>query len=82
MQNFIFIFYFYSILYLFYFQGVFLFYLAKYEALTLWDGKYVYPTWGEAVGWMLGLSSMVCIPGYAIYIVIVTPGTFLEVRYI
>ncbi|XP_072026115.1 sodium- and chloride-dependent GABA transporter 1-like [Amphiura filiformis] len=59
-------------------SGVFFFYLAKYEALTLWDGKYVYPSWGEAIGWLLGLSSMACIPGYAIYIIIVTPGTFLE----
>lgn len=61
-------------------QGVFFFYLATYKALTLWDGEYSYPSWGEALGWMLGLSSMVCIPGYATFLMIITPGTFMEVR--
>lgn len=41
--------------------------------------NYEYPWWGQAIGWFLALSSMVCIPGYAIYLYLVTPGTFSEV---
>ena len=41
---------------------------------------YLYPVWGEVIGWFLGLSSMLIIPGYAIYKLAVTPGTLREVR--
>lgn len=40
---------------------------------------YVFPWWGEGVGWFLAISSMICVPVYAIYLYMVTPGTFSEV---
>ncbi|XP_076340810.1 sodium- and chloride-dependent GABA transporter 1-like [Tachypleus tridentatus] len=56
--------------------GVFLFSLVQYKPLDYIG--YVYPWWGQMIGWMLALSTMLCIPGYASYKVIVTPGTFKE----
>lgn len=41
---------------------------------------YKYPWWGELMGWLLALSSMAWIPGYAIWLYYNTPGTFDEVR--
>lgn len=52
--------------------GVFVFSLVQYRPLKYID--YVYPWWGQLVGWILALSTMLCIPGYAIYKFIVTPG--------
>lgn len=56
--------------------GVFLFSMVQYKTLDYIG--YKYPWWGEFIGWLLGLSSMLCIPGYAIYKFSVTPGTFRE----
>ena len=42
--------------------------------------NYEFPWWGETIGWIIALSSMVCIPGYAIYLYLVTPGTFNDVK--
>ncbi|KAK8764720.1 hypothetical protein V5799_032669 [Amblyomma americanum] len=52
--------------------GVFVFSLVQYRPLKYID--YVYPWWGQLIGWILALSTMLCIPGYAIYKFIVTPG--------
>uniref|UniRef100_A0A8D0L7J3 Solute carrier family 6 member 8 n=1 Tax=Sphenodon punctatus TaxID=8508 RepID=A0A8D0L7J3_SPHPU len=41
--------------------AIFLFHLVNYQPLTYSKG-YVYPWWGEAIGWALALSSMLCIP--------------------
>ena len=57
--------------------AVFLYSLYDYQPLSY--ANYVYPLWGQLLGWFLALSSMLCIPGYAIYIYRVTPGTFSEV---
>ncbi|XP_006824369.1 sodium- and chloride-dependent GABA transporter 1-like [Saccoglossus kowalevskii] len=57
--------------------GVFLFSFIKYERVTYGD-DYTYPIWGEFIGWLLALSSMVWIPGYAIYKIAITPGTLRE----
>ncbi|XP_022238127.1 sodium- and chloride-dependent GABA transporter 1-like [Limulus polyphemus] len=57
-------------------MGVFLFSLVQYKPLDYIG--YVYPWWGQLIGWMLALSSMLCIPGYASFKFIVTPGTFKE----
>jgi hypothetical protein len=42
--------------------------------------NYKYPWWGELIGWFLALSSMSCIPGYAIYKYLNTTGDFSEVN--
>ncbi|CAJ0565513.1 unnamed protein product, partial [Mesorhabditis spiculigera] len=58
--------------------GVMIFGLATYKPLTIKAYKYEYPFWGHVFGWFLSLSSMVCIPAYAIWIWVVTEGTFEE----
>ncbi|XP_022645963.1 sodium- and chloride-dependent GABA transporter 1-like isoform X1 [Varroa destructor] len=54
--------------------GVFIFSLVQYRPLRYID--YEYPWWGQVLGWILALSSMLCIPGYAAYLFCVTPGDF------
>ncbi|XP_041129746.1 sodium- and chloride-dependent creatine transporter 1-like [Polyodon spathula] len=58
-------------------MGIFLFHLVNYKPLT-YNKTYVYPWWGEAVGWVLALSSMLCIPVTVIYKLFRTKGTFRE----
>lgn len=60
------------------FQGVFLFSMVQYKPLDYIG--YVYPWWGQTIGWLLGLSSMLCIPSYALYKYLTATGTFSEVN--
>lgn len=53
--------------------------LVKYEPLRIGAYNYDYPVWGHVFGWFLSLSSMLCIPGYAIYAWFTTQGTTAEV---
>ncbi|CAG0923003.1 unnamed protein product [Notodromas monacha] len=46
---------------------IFVFYFVNYAPVTY--GDYNYPTWAQVMGILMALSSMVCIPGYAIYYV-------------
>ena len=55
-----------------------LFQLVTWENLVYQD--YHYPWWAHAVGYFMAGSSMVCIPGYAIWLWVTTPGTWREVR--
>ncbi|CAG2225029.1 Sodium-dependent serotonin transporter,Sodium-dependent dopamine transporter,Sodium-and chloride-dependent glycine transporter 2,Sodium-dependent noradrenaline transporter [Mytilus edulis] len=41
-------------------------------------GTYDFPTWSYTLGWFIVSSSLLCIPGYAIYLFFVTPGSMAE----
>jgi len=56
---------------------LFVFYFVKYTPIVM--GDYEYPVWGEALGFMISLSSMLWVPGYAIYFVLTNKGTWKEV---
>ncbi|KJH48522.1 hypothetical protein DICVIV_05372 [Dictyocaulus viviparus] len=60
------------------FQGVMIFGLVKYQPLRIAAYNYDYPLWGHVIGWFLSLSSMLCIPGYAVYAWFTTSGTYSE----
>lgn len=63
------------------FQGIFIFFLVKYKPLK-YNNVYIYPDWGYGIGWLMALSSMICIPLWICIKLWKTEGTFLEVRYI
>nr|XP_009678146.1 PREDICTED: sodium- and chloride-dependent GABA transporter 2 isoform X3 [Struthio camelus australis] len=58
-------------------MATFLFSLIKYTPLT-YNKKYVYPWWGDTLGWLLALSSMVCIPLWIIYKLSTVKGSLRE----
>ncbi|TNM86447.1 hypothetical protein fugu_006677 [Takifugu bimaculatus] len=58
-------------------QGIFLFHLVNYKPLT-YNNVYVYPWWGEVIGWCLALSSMLCIPVSVLYKLVRAKGTIRE----
>lgn len=62
-------------------QATFLFSLIKYTPLT-YNKKYVYPWWGDTLGWLLALSSMVCIPLWIVYKLSMIKGSLREVRHL
>nr|XP_020644710.1 sodium- and chloride-dependent betaine transporter [Pogona vitticeps] len=53
--------------------ATFLFSLIRYTPLK-YNNVYEYPSWGIALGWIMAVSSMVCIPFYAIFILLKTKG--------
>ncbi|MEQ2187319.1 hypothetical protein GOODEAATRI_003485, partial [Goodea atripinnis] len=59
--------------------GTFAFALIKYSPLK-YNNVYVYPVWGDGIGWILALSSMLCIPLWMAGKLYYTPGTLREVK--
>ncbi|KAK1887372.1 Sodium- and chloride-dependent GABA transporter 2 [Dissostichus eleginoides] len=57
--------------------GTFAFALIKYSPLK-YNNEYVYPWWGNGIGWVLALSSMLCIPVWIAVKMYKTPGTLRE----
>ncbi|XP_060936566.1 sodium- and chloride-dependent GABA transporter 2-like [Limanda limanda] len=57
--------------------GTFAFSIIKYTPLK-YNNEYVYPWWGYAIGWLLAMSSIMCIPLWMVYKISTTPGTFRE----
>ncbi|KAM4737965.1 sodium- and chloride-dependent creatine transporter 1 isoform 2-T2 [Anableps anableps] len=57
--------------------AVFLFHVVNYKPLT-YNTVYTYPLWGEAIGWALALSSMLCIPLTVVYKLLRCKGSLRE----
>uniref|UniRef100_A0A8C4NEY7 Uncharacterized protein n=1 Tax=Eptatretus burgeri TaxID=7764 RepID=A0A8C4NEY7_EPTBU len=53
----------------------FMFSVVKFTPLT-YNKTYIYPPWAQGVGWCLALSSMLCVPSYAIIHLLMGHGPF------
>ncbi|XP_072437873.1 sodium- and chloride-dependent taurine transporter-like [Chiloscyllium punctatum] len=58
-------------------MACFIFSLAKYTPLT-YNKVYKFPDWAEGLGWMLALSSMICIPLVVVVKIIQSDGPIIE----
>lgn len=56
---------------------LFSFYFVKYTPIAM--ANYKYPVWGEFLGFTISFSSMIWVPGYAIYYLLSNKGTWREV---
>lgn len=63
---------FFSFELIFFFQSVFIFNLVQWTPIKYLD--YEYPAWAHLFGWFTALSSMLCIPGYMLWLWVKTPG--------
>lgn len=55
----------------------FIFSLVKYTPLT-YNKVYTYPDWSVGVGWVLALSSMICIPLVMVIRILQSDGSLIE----
>uniref|UniRef100_A0A4W5RUQ0 Transporter n=1 Tax=Hucho hucho TaxID=62062 RepID=A0A4W5RUQ0_9TELE len=60
--------------------GTFAFSLIKYTPLK-YNNEYVYPWWGYCLGWLLALSSMLCVPLWVVIKMCSVEGTLKEVSH-
>ncbi|KAJ1057844.1 hypothetical protein K5549_013626 [Capra hircus] len=58
-------------------MGIFIFNMVYHEPLV-YNNTYVYPWWGEAVGWAFALSSMLCVPLHLLGCLLRAKGTMAE----
>ncbi|XP_043944399.1 sodium- and chloride-dependent GABA transporter 2-like [Protopterus annectens] len=57
--------------------GTFLFSVIKYAPLR-YNKTYVYPWWAEVIGWIIALSSIMCVPAWIVYKVYTGNGPLKE----
>ncbi|XP_077396249.1 sodium- and chloride-dependent GABA transporter 3-like [Festucalex cinctus] len=57
--------------------GSFIYSLVDYKPLTF-NRWYVYPTWAYVMGWMMALSSILLVPGWALYKLSTAKGTLSQ----
>uniref|UniRef100_UPI00398F4CFF sodium- and chloride-dependent creatine transporter 1-like isoform X2 n=1 Tax=Pristiophorus japonicus TaxID=55135 RepID=UPI00398F4CFF len=57
--------------------GIFLFHIVNYKPLT-YNKTYVYPWWGETIGWFLAVASMICIPLTVVIKMLCAEGSLRE----
>ena len=67
----------FKLFYNFSLQSVFTFYVISYEPVT-YGNDYTYPAWAEMLGLCLSFSSMVWVPGYALYYLATQPGSVMQ----
>lgn len=60
-------------------MATFLYVLIDWQPTTY--DNYVYPVWGETIGIMMAASSILCIPVYFIFSLLVTPGSSFKTRW-
>ena len=53
--------------------------MARWKPFTYLN--YTYPWWGNLIGLGLSLSSMLCVPAYAVYFVLRQKGSLAQVSY-
>ena len=61
--------------------AVFIFYCISYTPVTYGE-DYKYPKWAEGMGLCMSFTSMIWVPGYAIYYLLTQPGTLMQVHHL
>lgn len=56
---------------------LFIFSIVKYERVT-YANSYIFPLFGELIGWCMGLASVICIPIYALFYLLRQDGSLKE----
>ena len=56
---------------------MFLWYCSEFQEPTYGD-NYTYPLWAQIAGISLGVVSMVCIPLYMVYKLLISPGNTIQ----